>query len=55
MKPYLSSLLLSAGLSLSLVSCYSGTARKISSFDELPDPTADTLSDWSDVPRGLHA
>lgn len=55
MKPYLSSLLLSAGLSLSLVSCDSGTARKISSFDELPDPTADTLSDWSDVPRGLHA
>lgn len=55
MKPYFSSLLLSAGLSLSLVSCYSGTARKISSFDELPDPTADTLSDWSDVPRGLHA
>lgn len=43
MKPYLSSLLLSAGLSLSLVSCDSGTARKISSFDELPDPTADTL------------
>lgn len=55
MKPYLFSLLLSAGLSLSLVSCDSGTARKISSFDELPDPTADTLSDWSDVPRGLHA
>ena len=55
MKPYFSSLLLSAGLSLSLVSCDSGTARKISSFDELPDPTADTLSDWSDVPRGLHA
>lgn len=55
MKPYLSSLLLSAGLSLSLVSCDSGTARKISSFDELPDPTADTLSDWSDVPRGFHA
>ena len=55
MKPYLSSLLLSAGLSLPLVSCDSGTARKISSFDELPDPTADTLSDWSDVPRGLHA
>lgn len=55
MKPYLSSLLLSAGLSLLLVSCDSGTARKISSFDELPDPTADTLSDWSGVPRGLHA
>lgn len=55
MKPYLSSLLLSAGLSLSLVSCDSGTVRKISSFDELPDPTADTLSDWSEVPRGLHA
>ena len=46
MKPYLSSLLLSAGFSLLLVSCDSGTARKISSFDELPDPTADTLSDW---------
>ena len=55
MKPYLSSLLLSAGISLLLVSCDSGTARKISSFDELPDPTADTLSDWSGVPRGLHA
>lgn len=55
MKPYLSSLLLSAGFSLLLVSCDSGTARKISSFDELPDPTADTLSDWSGVPRGLHA
>lgn len=55
MKPYLSSLLLSAGISLLLVSCDSGSARKISSFDELPDPTADTLSDWSGVPRGLHA
>lgn len=55
MKPYLSSLLLSTGFSLLLVSCDSGTARKISSFDELPDPTADTLSDWSGVPRGLHA
>ena len=55
MKLYLSSLLLSAGISLLLVSCDSGAARKISSFDELPDPTADTLSDWSDVPRGLHA
>ena len=55
MKPYLSSLLLSAGISLLLVSCDSGAARKISSFDELPDPTADTLSDWSGVPQGLHA
>jgi len=23
-------------------------------FRELPDPTADTLSDWSNVPKGLH-
>ena len=35
---------MSAGISLLLVSCDSGSARKISSFDELPDPTADTLS-----------
>ena len=55
MKSYLSSLLLSVGLFLLLVSCNSGTVRKISSFDELPDPTADTLSDWSGVPQGLHA
>ena len=55
MKSYLSSLLLSVGLFLLLFSCNSGTVRKISSFDELPDPTADTLSDWSGVPQGLHA
>lgn len=24
-------------------------------FTELPDPTADTLSDWSNIPAGLHA
>ena len=55
MKPYLSSLLLSAGDLPAACLMRQRSARKISSFDELPDPTADTLSDWSGVPRGLHA
>ena len=52
MKSYLSSLLLSVGLFLLLFSCNSGTVRKISSFDELPDPTADTLPIGRAFPKG---
>lgn len=31
------------------------TPFELVNFEELPDPTADTLSDWSNVGNGLHA
>lgn len=38
------------------ISCQETTSNKdCSTFSELPDPTKDTLSDWSDVTKGLHA
>ncbi len=33
--------------------CSQGGNRDTGTFTELPDPTADTLSDWSGVPKGL--
>ncbi|NDV46802.1 hypothetical protein D0T49_07050 [Paludibacter sp. 221] len=36
-------------------SCNSKKAPVYSDFEELPDPTADTLSDWGGVKSGLHA
>lgn len=38
------------------VSCKNERPRKeCSTFEEMKDPTSDTLSDWSHVPGGLHA
>lgn len=31
------------------------TIRTVSTYEEMQDPTADTLSDWSRVSKGLHA
>ena len=40
----------------SLISCDSKRPEKeLTTFQELPDPTNDTLSDWSNVPEGLQA
>ncbi|MDR1407024.1 MAG: DUF4091 domain-containing protein [Tannerella sp.] len=40
---------------LSSGSCTQENSMKCHTYEELPDPTADTLSDWSGVARGLHA
>lgn len=41
---------------LTLVSCESNRPKKeCLTFKEMQDPTNDTLSDWSNVPVGLHA
>src|SRR5690606_40760257 len=32
-----------------------GDNKTTDTFKELPDPTADTLSDWSGIPEGLQA
>lgn len=38
------------------VSCKSSRPKKeFTTFQEMKDPTSDTLSDWSNVPAGLHA
>jgi hypothetical protein len=36
-------------------SCMQPQKRQYLTYEELPDPTKDTLADWSDVTRGLHA
>lgn len=41
---------------LATVSCNNNRPRKeCATFEEMKDPTNDTLSDWSNVPKGLHA
>lgn len=35
------------------IACTQGDNKTTDTFTELPDPTADTLSDWSGVPEGL--
>lgn len=41
---------------LATISCYNNRPRKeCATFEEMKDPTNDTLSDWSDVTAGLHA
>src|SRR5690606_11732160 len=49
-------LLFLCGLLLTACIACTQTANRVSdTFTELPDPTADTLSDWSGVPSGLQA
>jgi hypothetical protein len=45
------------GLSIfATIACNGGGAQKVcATFEEMKDPTADTLSDWSNVTPGLHA
>src|SRR5690554_5082519 len=41
---------------LGSISCNSSRPQKeCTTFEEMKDPTNDTLSDWSNVPAGLHA
>ncbi len=41
---------------VSLISCEGNRPKKLcSTFEEMQDPTNDTLSDWSEVKVGLHA
>src|SRR5690554_7971711 len=41
---------------LATISCYNNRPRKeCATFEEMKDPTNDTLSDWSNVTKGLHA
>lgn len=41
---------------LTTVSCINDRPKKeCTTFEEMNDPTSDTLSDWSNVPAGLHA
>lgn len=41
---------------VAFVSCDGKRSEKeFVTFEEMPDPTSDTLSDWSGVPHGLHA
>jgi hypothetical protein len=41
---------------LALISCESKRLKKeCNTFEEMQDPTNDTLSDWSNVPAGLQA
>ncbi len=43
-------------LPLAAISCHSNRPQKeCTTFQEMKDPTNDTLSDWSNVPKGLHA
>ncbi len=47
---------LAAFLLLSNVSCNNNRPQKeCATFEEMKDPTSDTLSDWSNVKTGLHA
>lgn len=49
-------LLLLFAVCFALYSCSSGRPHKeFVTFEELEDPTQDTLSDWTVVPKGLHA
>ena len=42
-------------LMFSSVSCNNRPRKECATFEEMKDPTSDTLSDWSNVKRGLHA
>src|SRR5690606_8499708 len=35
------------------IACTQGDNKTTDTFKELPDPTVDTLSDWSGIPEGL--
>lgn len=43
------------GVLLWLAACTQHTPQSVDTFTELPDPTADTLSDWSGIPDDLQA
>ncbi len=56
LKNTLALLLLSFSLVFTNLSCQEAAKNATcQTYSELPDPTSDTLSDWSGVPEGLHA
>jgi hypothetical protein len=58
MKPNTLTLFVSmfTAVGISITACNNGpSTQTTATLKELPDPTADTLSDWSAVPAGLHA